>query len=184
MEVYDTEEGFAAAVAERLPAGAPARSAVLGGIREGEAEARAAKPLPDPGLNLRLASWVLRDEDMPVLEAISMAAAAATALLAPAAITAAAVIAGVAAFSKLCWSTYRRGAILSRNEIGVLGVLKLHGPIALEELQQKAAAAVAGLTPPTVAASLQSLTNVELRDGSLVALARIDASGRWVAAPV
>jgi hypothetical protein len=181
MQTFNTEEGFAAAIEQALQPGAPpeaVRGAIVAGVRRAEEEVRA-EGGGGSGLELRIRNWVLREEDLPVAETIGLVGAAATALLAPAAVAAAAVVTALTAFAGLCWRTWRKGGVLSRAEIAILGFLQVQGPMTLDDLKQKASAAIAGLTPDDVGQGLQSLRDVELRDGRIVELVRQDASGRW-----
>jgi len=127
MRSFETEQEFLDAVAQALPDdthtdGLLSR-AVLAGVHEADVGARQTGPAEARGLNLRLKGWVLRNEDLPVIEGIGIVGAAATASLAPGGIAAAAVITAVTSFSAMCWKAWRKGAPLSRSEIAVLGFL-------------------------------------------------------------
>ncbi|HEX8621247.1 MAG TPA: hypothetical protein VF718_04690 [Allosphingosinicella sp.] len=187
MRTLATADEFGAAIDEAMrPALAdPAlREALAASIRDAENELRAEPSEASAGLNLRLGHFVLRDEDLPVAEAIALAASTAVTLLAPGVLVAAAVITAVGSFSTLAWKAWRKGARLSSREITILGLLKVNGPLTDEELAALAAKADPALTPQAVAASLASLGDVELRDGDIVSLVRKDASDRFVARAV
>lgn len=185
MRAFSSESEFLDAIAERWPGGGTElEQALRDGVGAAESEARSEQGAADGSLDLRLGSWVLRSEDLPVAEAIGLVGAALAAALAPGAIAAGAVVTAVTGFATLCWKAWRKGAPLSRDEIAVLGLLQVHGPMTLEQLQKRAASELEGLAPDDVERTLQSLTDVELRDGRLVELVRQDASGRWRARPV
>lgn len=160
------------------------REAVAASIRDAEVELRAEPATGLEGLNLRLGRFVLREEDLPIAEAITLAASTAVALLAPGVVVAGAIITAVGSFSTLAWKAWRKGARLSPREIAVLGLIKLHGPLSDEELVALAAKANPPLPPQLVASALASLGDVEMRDGDIVSLIRKDASGRLVARAV
>jgi hypothetical protein len=188
MRSFETEQEFLDAVAQALPddtlAGSPLSRAVIAGVREADVGARQGGPADAGGLNLRLKGWVLRNDDLPVVEAIGIVGAAATAALAPGGIAVAAVVTAVTSFAAMCWKAWRKGAPLSRSEIAVLGFLEINGPMDEEELAQKASAQLKDFSAEEVRKALRTLTDVELRDGEIVSLVRKDASGRWRARPV
>lgn len=184
MRQFETQSDFVSAVAQEWQQQGQSRplvDALADGLSRAESEIRAEGEVHEAGLDLRLGGWVLRTQDMPVIEAIGVVGAAAAALAAPGGIAVAAVIAAVSSFASLCWKAWRRGAPLSRSEITVLGMLQIQGPMTQEELLAKAASKFPDLTPPEVNMSLLSLGDVELRDGSIVELVRRDASGRLCA---
>ena len=74
MRSFETEQEFLDAVAQALPddthAGGLLSRAVIAGVREADVGARQGGPADAGGLNLRLKGWVLRNEDLPVIEAL------------------------------------------------------------------------------------------------------------------
>jgi hypothetical protein len=178
MQSYASESEFLTAISGCLPADPDMKTAIVQGIAEAERQLRAEPRISDPGLPLRIGTWVLREEDTPVAEMIGLAATGATSLATPE-LAATALIASVAEFACLCWRAWRKGARLSRSEITVLGLLKLHGPMRLTDLQEKASTAPGRLSTEEVQKALQRLNDIELRDGTLVELAHKNASGEW-----
>jgi hypothetical protein len=181
MQSFSTNAEFRTAIdgaLGTLSADDQARAALVEGINQGETEQRDEAKLADGTLHLRVSNWVLRGQDLPVLELIGIVGAAATAALAPGAIAAGAVITALSSFAELCWKTWRKGAPLSKAEIAVLGFVQVHGPISLEDLKAKASGPLQ-LTPKDIDNAVQTLQQVELRDGSVVALIRQDAAGQW-----
>jgi hypothetical protein len=166
------------------PNGGAVFDALRSGISEADGELRSEEHATDSALGLRVGAWIIRPEDIPVLEAISVGAAAATAAYGPGGMTAAAVVTAVSGFAALCWKAWRKGATLSPDEVAVLGFLKVHGPLSLEDLKTMAAAQLKGMTADRVELAMNSLGEVELLNGELVDLVRKDASGRWKVRPV
>ncbi|SRR5712691_2152016 len=187
MRTFTTESEFAGAIDATLQMRAvPAdvRTALTAGIGQGEMQSREDVPNPDGTLNLRLNAWILREQDIPVTEIIGVVGAAAAMALAPGAIAAGAVITALSAFAAMCWKAWRKGAKLSKAEIAVLAFLEVHGPMSLDDLKAKAPAALEGLTAADVEQAMQSLQDVELRDGAIVELLRKDTAGLWRARPI
>lgn len=184
MRTFTTAAEFGAALDEAMLPGladTDMRRQLAAGLEKAEVELREeADPDSGEGLNLRIGRFVLREEDLPVVEAIGIVSAAAVALLAPAAV-AAGIIAVVGNFAAMTWKAWRKGARLSPNEIKILGLLEIHGPLDAEELLRLAAQIDPGLTPETVDRALATLGDVEMRDGDIVSLVRVDASGRLCA---
>ena len=186
MRTFATETEFTGAIDAALAphiAEAELRAALAAGIGAGELDSRDDPVLEDGGLSLRLNSWVLRDQDVPMTEVIGMVGAAAAAALAPGAIVAGALVTALSSFAALAWKAWRKGARLTAPEVAVLGFLEIQGPMSDEELVAKATAALEGFTAIDVERALQTLQDVELRDGDLVSLIRRDASGLWRARP-
>ena len=188
MRTFATETEFKGAVDTALQGSvtsADVREALLAGIGSGEKDSRGQPAATDDGaLNLRLNGWILREQDIPVTELIGIVGAAATAVLAPEVIAAAAVVTALTSFAALAWKAWRRGAKLSKAEIATLGFLEVHGPMTLAELKAKASAAMEGLAPAEVERAVKTLQDVELRDGEIVELIRKDAAGLWRARPI
>jgi hypothetical protein len=188
MRNFETEQEFLDAVAQALPHDAravgPLSGALIAGVREANVAVREGTLADAGGLNLRIKGWVLRNDDLPVVEAIGIVGAAATAALGPGGIAAAAVITAVTSFAAMCWKAWRKGAPLSRREIAVLGFLEINGPMDEEELARKASAQLKDFSADEVRKALRGLTDVELRNGEIVSLVRKDSSGQWRARPV
>jgi hypothetical protein len=182
MHQFNTEGEFLAALGDRWRGNADGPellAALSAGVGRAEAEVRQDGDGEEAGLDLRLKGWVLRNEDLPVAEAIGVVAAVVTAATGPVGLTAAAAVAAVSGFATMCWKAWRRGAPLSRNEIALLGFLEVHGPMTEEALVSKVTAQFPDMTAEDVRSDLQSLGDVNLRDGSVAELVRRDASGRW-----
>lgn len=186
MRTFATETEFAGAIDAALAphiVEADLRAALASGIGAGELDSRDDPALDDGGLNLRLNNFVLRDQDVPMTEVIGVVGAAAAAALAPGALVAGALVTALSSFAALAWKAWRKGAKLTTPEVAVLGFLEVQGPMSEDDLVAKAPAGLEGLTSVDVERALQTLQDVELRDGDLVSLIRKDASGLWRARP-
>jgi len=142
MRQFDTQGDFVSAVVQEWKQQGQSQSladALAQGFSRAESEIRAEGEMHEAGLDLRLGGWVLRTQDMPVIEAIGAVAAAAAAVVTPGGVATAALIAAISSFASLCWKAWRRGASLSRTEITVLGLLQTQGPMTDAELLAKAA---------------------------------------------
>lgn len=161
MRTFVTETEFTGAIDAALQGrvtSADIRNALTAGIGTGEQDSRDDPVNADGALNLRLNSWILREQDIPVTE--------------------------LSAFAALAWKAWRKGAKLSKAEIAALGFLEVQGPMSLDDLKARAPAALEGVSATDVERAIQSLQDVELRDGDIVALIRKDASGLWRARPI
>ncbi len=179
---FETSADFSKAIDSALSPSTTSdalRAALVAGVDQGEAEQRATAPHPaDGALNLRISNWILRGQDMPILELIGIVGAAATAALAPGVIAAGAIVTALTSFATLCWKTWRKGAPLSKPEIAVLGFLQVHGPLTDAGLLAKMHGTL-DLTDEDITNAIKTLQNVELRDGSFVPLIRKDAADQW-----
>src|SRR5882724_9238751 len=122
MKSFATNAEFKTAIATALgEAGAAdaVRAALVAGVDKGETEHRDEPRNPDGSQNLRISNWVLRGQDMPVLEMIGIIGTAATAALVPGAVAAGVVVTALTSFAGLCWKMWRKGATLSKAEIAV-----------------------------------------------------------------
>jgi hypothetical protein len=181
IQQFQSSADFSKAIDSALTPSASSdaiRAALVAGVDQGEAQQRALAPTADGALNLRISNWVLRGQDMPVLELIGIVGAAATAAVAPGAIAAGAIIAALTSFATLCWKTWRRGAPLSKPETAVLGFITVHGPIKEADLLTKMHGTL-NLTDDDIHGAITTLQQVELRDGSIVSLIRKDAADQW-----
>ena len=179
MRTFETAEEFQSAVAEALPPiDEDLRRQLALGVENAELEYRKdSAEHQGEGLNLRLGRFVMRDEDLPVVQAIGIATAAALALLTPGVIVAGAIVTAVSGFAGLVWKGWRDGAMMTPNEIAVLGLLQLHGPVTAEELRRLGAARNPPLAPETIDRALASLGEMEMRDGDIVSFIREDGAG-------
>jgi hypothetical protein len=169
MQSFATNAEFKTAIDSALGSAAAAdtiRAALVAGVDQGETEHRGEARATDGSLNLRISNWVLRGQDMPVLELIGIVGTAATAAIAPGAIAAGIVVTALTSFASLCWKTWRKGAALSKAEIAVLGFIEVHGPISLKDLEAKASGTL-DLTATDIDNAVLTLQQVEERNGEI-----------------
>lgn len=181
MKAFDTEAEFETALAGSLDGDIPedVRVAIKDGILEEERLLRSGD-VELHGFNLRLGKWLLRDDDIPVIEIIGLVGSGILAIAATGPLGLAAVISGVKSFAKIVWDAWRKSARLGNNEITMLGVIEVFGPIDEADAIAEAQKIDADVKLETWAKSILSLTDVELANGDVVELIRKDASERWV----
>jgi hypothetical protein len=180
---FETENSFRDAIdAELSKRSVPVelRDVIVSGIIQAEAEIRKEPARVDPsGMKLRIGTWFIRDDDIPIFDALAaMAELAATALTGGAIAPATAVISG-ASIARAIWQIWRKGGRLSTDEMSVLNLLAARGPSSSEALAALAGAQLGGRDAAGIEALLNAMTEVEIRDGSVVALVRRDGSGAW-----
>jgi len=157
---------------------APLAEAVVAG----EAMWRAAPPAPGgTPLNLRIGRYFIRDDDLPVIDIIANAASALVAVDASKLSAAIPVLAGLAT---LAWNLWRKGLLLSRDDLGVLGELRRCPTMSVGELLPLVrSAGVAVDDTEALRRLLKRLTALETRDGTEITLAK-EENGTWRALPV
>ncbi|WP_431283842.1 hypothetical protein ACQW02_03235 [Humitalea sp. 24SJ18S-53] len=179
----DDATAFRAAIGDHLGADTPAdvASVLAAGVAMGEEAFRATPALPgQTALNLRIGRYVIRDDDLPVIETIGSAATGLATLAASAGIAWPAIVPAITAVATLAWTLWRKGALLTPRQLRVVGLLQTHGPCPVAVLAPLAAADGAGAVPETMLEGvLLSLKEVETRDGHVVALAAADTQGFW-----
>lgn len=181
MRTFDSADEFATAVGATMRT-ALADESLLQPLAEGlgqaEEELRAEGPDSEDGFNLRVGRFFLREEDLPVIETIGIATTAAIALLAPGVVVAGVIISAAGSFAGLVWKAWRNGAMLTPEQIAVLGLVRFHGPIGRDPLVALAAKSEPPLAPEAVDRALIALHEAEMRDGDIVALVDFDDEGR------
>lgn len=181
MRTFETADEFETAVAEAMaaaPIDEDLRRRIAASVQDAELDyRRETAGSAGAGLNLRLGRFVMRDEDLPVVEAIGIATTAALALMTPGVLVAGAIVTAVSGFAALVWKGWRNGAMLTPDQIAVLGLVKLNGPVKAEELHRLGAARNPPLASETIDRALASLREVEMRDGDIVSFLREDGSG-------
>jgi hypothetical protein len=130
-------------------------------------------------LNLKVGGWVIRDDDVPVIQALGAIAAAVAASFATGGVALPSVAIAVTAFADLCWRAWRKGARLTEPELAVYGFLAAQGPLSEEALRARLAENERGVSSETLSATLRHLTAFDLSDGRVVALAAKEEDGLW-----
>jgi len=187
MQIYNTELEFLNTFEQVWQAQGVDHNllvAIKVGVQNADNDERDVKSHSDGSLNLRVKGWVIRNEDIPMIEAIGIAVTAATAALGPGGLVMMATISATTSFAALCWKAWCKGVSLTQKEIAVLGFLEIHGPMELDELAKKASSNMKDISADEIVKTVQSLTDVEFRDGKVVELVRRDASGRWRVNPI
>jgi hypothetical protein len=155
------------------------REGVVSGIVQAEADMRKEAPRVDPsGMKLRIGTWFIRDDDIPMFEAFAALGGIAATALVGAAIAPATAVAGSTSIAKAIWQIWRKGGRLSKEEMSVLNLLPALGSSSAEDLARLAGAQL-GRDTAGFESLLKAMTAVELRDGSVVALVRQDSDGTW-----
>jgi hypothetical protein len=177
---FDSREGFAQAVKERVAAAAPTAElqlSIVEAILAAEDEIRVS-PAPSSDLNLRVGHWFLRTEDVPFLDSVSAAGAFAAAAAGGAALAPAAIVAA-AAFAGILWRLWRRGGRLSDYQVAILAGLSSLGPMNLDELLGHVESQGLRVTPQHLRDALDDLADFELNNGVTTPLVRRLDDGRW-----
>jgi hypothetical protein len=130
-------------------------------------------------MNLRIGTWFIRDDDLPMFDAFAAIGGLAATALAGATIAPATAVTSGTSIARAVWQIWRKGGRLSMDEMRVLNLLTTRGSASAEELAGLARAQLDGRGAPAVEALLKAMTEVELRDGSVVALVRKDPDGTW-----
>jgi hypothetical protein len=135
-------------------------------------------------LDLKVGGWVIRDDDVPIIQALSAIAGAVAASIATGGLALPSVAIAVTGLADLCWRAWRKGARLTEPELAVYGFLAASGPMNEETLGTRLAADDRGVSSETLAATLRHLSAFDLTDGNVVALVAKDTDGLWRARKV
>src|SRR5215472_2416017 len=120
FSTYETQGEFLDAVSAVLDddgASGDLQSALLSGIAIADDDLRTGKQAEALALNLKVGTWVIRDDDVPVIQALGAIAAAVAASLATGGLALPSVAVAVTAFADLCWRAWRKGARLTESEL-------------------------------------------------------------------
>jgi len=185
LSTYRTKDDFLTGVSAQLDAQGTdvnIRSALVAGISAADDELRNGNRGDQAqAFHLRVGSWVIRDDDLPLFEGVNSMAAAVTVSLSSAGLDWPAVAAALTAIANICWRVWRKGARLTRRQISVYGFLKANGPMPIAPLTAALNKGGKDFSEQDVASTLKSLAELELNDGQIVALASEDASHEWKA---
>jgi hypothetical protein len=185
---YGTQEAFLAGVSLILDeddVDSDLSDALLSGIASADHNVRAS--VQDQGslaLNLRVGSWVIRDDDVPIIQALGTLAAAVAASVGTAGIALPSVAVAVTALVDLCWRAWRKGARLSEPELAVYGFLGAHGPMSAEALSTCLAEDGRPMSAEALEQMLRALSAFDLSDGRVAALVKRGDDGAWKAMKV
>ncbi|HET6180351.1 MAG TPA: helix-turn-helix domain-containing protein [Candidatus Sulfotelmatobacter sp.] len=155
------------------------RKAIVAGVSQADDALAEWKDQDNPGQELRLGRWFIRNDDFPFFELLTAVASAVAALAASGGVAAPALIGPISGFVSACWKVRRKGADLTPAQIAILGVLSTNQGITVKHITEKLAAVRRPSTADEVRATLKSLTSLELCDGSQVEIVRCDNEDQW-----
>jgi hypothetical protein len=181
---YPTKNEFLTAVASELQpssASAEIHSALLSGISSADDALRSEESDKSQAFHLKVGAWIIGEGDIPLLQALNTTAGT-TAVLMKAQGLAWPVIASVlSSLADVCWRAWRKGGRLSPQQVSVYGCLQALGPLTREALSVHLQRKGEDLSPDKVTSTLESLTEIELNDGQIIALASKDVDQLWKA---
>jgi hypothetical protein len=185
---YATQEEFLRGVSLVLDAedrDGALREALLSGIASADDDVRAsAQDYGSLALNLKVGSWVIRDDDLPIIQALSSLAAAIAASLGTAGIALPSVVVAVTGLADLCWRAWRKGARLSEPQLAVYGCLAARGPMSAEAVAKCLAEDGRPMSSEALDGTLRTLGAFDMSDGRVVALVKREDDGTWKAMKV
>jgi hypothetical protein len=185
LSTFKTKEEFLGAVSSQLEkqqSESNIRSALLAGVSSAEDDLRNESAEEESqAFHLKMGSWVIRDDDIPIFEAVNSTATAVALTLTTAGIAWPAVATTLITFANVCWRVWRRGVHLSSRQVSVYGFLKAQGPMTLIALTDGLKKAGEDFTQEDLASTLESLSEIELNNGQIVKLASKDANEQWKA---
>lgn len=184
LSTYRTQADFLGAVSSLLDAdGAPRdlRSALVSGIASADDGLRRARASDSLALDLKVGAWVIRDDDVPIIQALNAIGAAVAASLATSGVALPSVALAVTGLADLCWRAWRRGARLSELQLAVYGFLAAQGPMKVDALAACLANDDRAVAPDVLEGTLRGLTEFDLSDGNVVALVAREHDGAWKA---
>jgi hypothetical protein len=158
------------------------RSALVSGISSADDDLREnALGEESQAFHLKVGSRIIRDDDLPIFEAVSSMATAVAVTLTTAGIPWPAIATALSQIANICWRVWRRGAHLSAPQVAVYGFLKAQGPLTVNALAEGLNKMGKDLAHDDVASTLQSLSEIELSNGQIIKLATKDANEYWKA---
>lgn len=185
-QTFSDRSTFEAAIEARFAKLVPPElaSSLAHGVIGGEAAWRAEPARPgETALNLRIGRYLIRDDDLPIIETIGTAASALAATGATGGIALPTLIPALTGLATLAWKLWRKGTKLTREDLALIAVLQRHDAGTAEQLLPLAqAAGVEVLTKEALEAKLRRLGDLETRDGTVIKLAKRAEDGTWRAA--
>jgi hypothetical protein len=185
LSTYKTKEDFLGAVSSHIQQQQPqadVTAALLSGISSAEDAVREEqRDEKSQAFHLKLGSWVIRDEDIPIFDAVNSSAAAVVTTLTTAGMPWVAIATAVTGLAHVCWRAWRKGARLSGQQVSVYGLLRAQGPMTAAALTAALRNTGKDVKEEDVGSTLESLTEIELNDGEIIELASKDDNQRWKA---
>jgi hypothetical protein len=179
---FATQQDFLLAVEESLhPSEYPPeiREALIHGVTQGDNALAQWEEQDNPGQELRLGRWFIRNDDFPFFQLLGAVAAGLVVLAATSGVAASALVAPIANLAAACWQVKRKGATLTPEQVAALGILNVHQGATVEQIANKLAATGRTVSEKEVLVTLRSLASLELYDGSTVAIVRCDDGDKW-----
>jgi hypothetical protein len=180
--MYRTRDEFLDAVSSLLEADGGRTevwAAVRNGISIADESITASEAPTSQAFHLKVGSWIIRDDDVPLFQAINSTAAAVALSLVTAGMPWPAIAAALTSLADVCWRTWRKGGRLSPQQVTVYGWLRTLGRVTTESLLNHLHDRGIEMSAPELDATLRSLIEIELNDGRIVALAAKDADQLW-----
>jgi hypothetical protein len=185
-KTFANEEEFRQAISADIGATAPAGlvDTLSAAVVTGEQMWRAVpERLGETALNLKVGRFIIRDEDLPFIETIGTVATTLAGAGTAASLTAAALIPAITGLATIAWNLWRRGLVLSRDELALLGLLRSADTISSDNLLTLARSAGLSIDSKALEHALQRLTDATTRDGTEVHLTKQE-NGLWRALPI
>src|ERR1700722_10872458 len=135
---FSNRPDYLAAVSQALSehSAPPAiQTAIFTGVVEAEDSLLNWREQDNPGQELRLGRWYIRNDDFPYLKLIAAVASATIAVAATGGIAAASLVEPIATFAAACWKVKRKGTMLSTEQVAVLCALNTTGLATIEQLR-------------------------------------------------
>lgn len=183
-EIYENEAGCVDALTDKLQA-----QFIEPTLARKVAEALSEEFVTEQqvgGFGLRVGTWVIRDEDLNLLDAFATGVLAGFGAVAGGPIVVAVATACVAG-AKLVWAASRKGITLSKDQQVVITALQTYKTgCTKEQLSQWLTENFrsGGWSPDKVSITLAQLEKIATYDGTVVAIAQKDGRGCWHAAGV
>ena len=179
---YDTQEEFLGAVDESLIAtglDSGLREAIVDGVRQADVTLEEWEQQEDSGMEMRLGRWFIQNDDLPFFPVLGIVASTLVGLAATGGIAAPAMAGSICNLAAACWQVRRKGGNLTPEQVNVLGVLHTHKGLEVSDIVAELATLQQVTSAEDVRGTLESLTRLELYDGSEVAIVRRDEGGKW-----
>ena len=177
-KTYEDETTFLKAIAEHPKIAElhqTVRESLLDGIKQ--ATLKDAELQTHAGQAFRLGRWFIRNDDLPFLELIATAVGIIVVISASGGVVAAALTAKIAGFVSSTWKIWRKGAVLNKDQLLVLSVLDSRESQQIDRIADALNLAQVSFNLGQLTAILNSLTMIELYDGTEVELVRLDEKG-------
>jgi hypothetical protein len=182
VSTHRTKDDFLNALSSQLEeqrVSVDIRSALLSGFSAASDRLSNEEPEQSQAFHLKLGAWIIRDEDIPLLQAISATATAVALSLTTAGLAWPSIATALTSLTDVCWRAWRKGGRLSPQQVSVYGCLDAFGPSTCDSLLVHLPKHGKDLSADALVSTLESLTEIELNDGRIIALASQNANAVW-----